>query len=170
MKYISVDIEADGPIPGDYSMIALGAVVVDRDLETTFYAEIRPISENYVVDALAVSGFTREQTLTFALPYATMNEFADWLDEQAAHDKIKFISDNAGFDWMFVCWYLHHFAKRNPFGYSSESLTSMFHGYKQDMRARFRHMRRTKHSHNALDDAKGNAEVIQQLRGRIKNL
>jgi hypothetical protein len=28
MAYIMVDIEADGPIPGDYSMISLGAVLV----------------------------------------------------------------------------------------------------------------------------------------------
>ena len=29
MTYISVDVEADGAIPSDYSMISLGAVVVD---------------------------------------------------------------------------------------------------------------------------------------------
>jgi hypothetical protein len=29
MPYVIVDIEADGPIPGDYSMISLGAVVVE---------------------------------------------------------------------------------------------------------------------------------------------
>ena len=28
MSYIMVDIEADGPIPGDYSMVSFGAVVV----------------------------------------------------------------------------------------------------------------------------------------------
>ena len=28
MTYIMVDVEADGPIPGDYSMVCFGAVVV----------------------------------------------------------------------------------------------------------------------------------------------
>ena len=32
MTYVMVDIEADGPIPGDYSMIAFGAVLVDEKL------------------------------------------------------------------------------------------------------------------------------------------
>ena len=37
MTYVMVDIEADGPIPGDYSMVCLGAVVVEPTLERTFY-------------------------------------------------------------------------------------------------------------------------------------
>ena len=37
MTYVMVDIEADGPIPGDYSMVCLGAVVVEPALERTFY-------------------------------------------------------------------------------------------------------------------------------------
>lgn len=29
MSYIMVDIESDGPIPRDYSMVSFGAVIVD---------------------------------------------------------------------------------------------------------------------------------------------
>ena len=29
MPYVMVDVEADGPIPGDYSMIGFGAVIVE---------------------------------------------------------------------------------------------------------------------------------------------
>ncbi|MDV9175798.1 hypothetical protein R6V09_37490 [Streptomyces sp. W16] len=53
--YISVDIEADGPIPGTYSMLSFGAAVAgtqDVDGYTaadpeklTFYRELRPIGE-----------------------------------------------------------------------------------------------------------------------------
>jgi hypothetical protein len=68
MSWIMVDIEADGPISGDYSMICFGAVVVEPGLERTFYGELRPISEKFVPEALAVSGFTREQTLAFSEP------------------------------------------------------------------------------------------------------
>jgi ribonuclease T len=41
--YISVDVEAAGPIPGDYSMLAIGACMVGNARET-FYAELRPIN------------------------------------------------------------------------------------------------------------------------------
>jgi hypothetical protein len=37
MSYIMVDIESDGPVPGDYSMVCFGAVVVEPGLERTFY-------------------------------------------------------------------------------------------------------------------------------------
>lgn len=45
--YISVDIEASGPIPGEYSMLSLGACVVG-DTAKTFYREIKPITDKYV--------------------------------------------------------------------------------------------------------------------------
>ena len=40
MSYIVVDIEADGPIPGDYSMICFGAVIVDENLDKTFNGQL----------------------------------------------------------------------------------------------------------------------------------
>jgi hypothetical protein len=72
MPYVMVDIEADGPIPGDYSMVSLGAVIVEPGLARTFYGQLRPISNQYVADALAVSGHTREQTLQFDDPRLVM--------------------------------------------------------------------------------------------------
>ena len=60
MSYIMVDIESDGPIPGDYSMICFGAVLVDEKLDRTFYGKIKPISNNFNPEALAISGFSRQ--------------------------------------------------------------------------------------------------------------
>ena len=37
MPYIMVDVEADGPIPGDFSMICFGAIVVEPALNRTFH-------------------------------------------------------------------------------------------------------------------------------------
>ena len=51
MSYFMVDIESDGPIPGDYSMICFGAVLVDAALDTTFYGQLRPISERWMAEA-----------------------------------------------------------------------------------------------------------------------
>jgi len=43
MSYIMIDVESDGPIPGDYSMISFGAVLVNESLDTSFYGTLRPI-------------------------------------------------------------------------------------------------------------------------------
>lgn len=32
MTIIMVDVESDGPIPGDYSMISFGAVIVEQEI------------------------------------------------------------------------------------------------------------------------------------------
>jgi hypothetical protein len=29
--------------------------------------------------------------------------------KETGKDRPIFISDNNGFDWMFICWYFHHF-------------------------------------------------------------
>jgi hypothetical protein len=48
MTYIMVDIEADGPIPGDYSMVCFGAIVVEPSLDRTFYGRLKPISDQWI--------------------------------------------------------------------------------------------------------------------------
>jgi len=67
--YISADIEADGPIPGRYSMLAFGLAVAGtydgatfepRDSAAdTFYRELKPISDEFDAAALKVSGLDR---------------------------------------------------------------------------------------------------------------
>lgn len=163
MSYIMVDIESDGPIPGDFSMICFGAVLVDEHLNRTFYGELKPISENYNEDALAISGFTREETLQFNTPQKVMLDFKDWIKENSKGRPI-FISDNNGFDWMFICWYFHHFINENPFGYSSRRLSDLFCGLEKDTFAKWKHLRKTVHTHNPVDDAMGNAEVLLMMK------
>ncbi len=158
-----VDIESDGPIPGDFSMISFGAVLVDEHLDRTFYGQLRPISEVYNKDALAVSGFTREETLQFNEPKTVMLDFKNWIIENSKGRPI-FISDNNGFDWMFICWYFHHFIQENPFGYSSRRLSDLFCGLEKDTFAKWKHLRKTLHTHNPVDDAMGNAEVLLMMK------
>ena len=163
MSYIMVDIEADGPIPGDYSMIALGAVVVEPSLDRTFYAKLKPISENWIPEALKVSGFSREDTLKFDEPQQAMASFAAWIEKESK-GRPFFISDNNGFDWQFVNWYFHHFTAGNPFGHSSTNLGSLYKGVVKDAFASFKHLRKTRHTHNPVDDAVGNAEALLQIK------
>lgn len=121
MAYIMVDVESDGPIPGDYSMISFGAILVNDALDQTFYGQLKPISDKFIPEALAVSGFSREETLAFNEPAQVMSDLKSWI-EKVCTDRPIFISDNNGFDWMFVCWYFHHFIGVNPFGHSSQTL------------------------------------------------
>lgn len=162
-----VDIEADGPIPGDYSMICFGAVVVEASLGRTFYARLRPVSDHWVPEALAVSGFTREQTMEFPDPGPEMRRFAEWIAANCP-GRPMFISDNAGFDWQFVNWYFHHFTGANPFGYSSMNLGSLYKGLARDTSQSFKHLRKTRHTHHPVDDARGNAEALLAMRDEFK--
>ena len=157
MTYVMVDVEADGPIPGDYSMIALGAVIVEPGLARRFSGKLRPISDRWVPEALAVSGFSREETMTFDDAAKTMTRFREWL---ANKGNLRFVSDNNGFDWQFVNWYFHHFVGRNPFGHSSINLGSLYKGLVKDMKPSFKHLRQTRHTHDPVDDAVGNAEAM----------
>ncbi len=163
MSYVMVDIEADGPIPSDYSMICLGAVIVEPGLARSFYGQLRPISESWIPEALAVSGFSREETQTFDDPEVVMRRFSSWLSESCGKRKI-FISDNNGFDWSFINWYFHHFTGGNPFGFSSQNLGSLYKGLVKDTFQTFKHLRKTAHTHHPVDDARGNAEALLAMK------
>ena len=166
MAYIMVDVESDGPIPGDYSMISFGAVKVEGTLAQSFYGRLKPVSDKFIPEALAVSGHTREETMTFDEPVKVMNDFKNWISE-VCKDRPIFISDNNGFDWMFVCWYFHHFLGENPFGFSSQNLGSVYKGMEKDMFTNFKHLRKTKHTHHPVDDAKGNAEALLTMKYKL---
>lgn len=163
MSFFMVDIEADGPIPGDYSMISFGAVLVNEALNTTFYGQLCPISEKWNPDALSISSFSREETLAFDDPKTVMTQFRDWISEHSKGRPV-FISDNNGFDWMFVCWYFHHFLGENPFGYSSRRLSDLYCGMEKSVYSQWRHLRKTEHTHHPVDDARGNAEVLLHMK------
>lgn len=158
-----VDVEADGPIPGDYSMISFGAVVVEVGLERTFYGRLKPISESYIPKALEVSGFSREEAMEFPDPAETMKEFAKWLDD-LKEGRLMFVSDNNGFDWQFVNWYFHHFLDGNPFGFTSTNLGSLYKGLVKDTFQNFKHLRETAHTHHPVEDARGNAEALLHMK------
>ena len=161
---ISVDIETDGPVPHLYSMVSLGAVSVDTD--EAFYYTFKPISVRYNEDALKVSGFTREQTLTFPDAKVGMEDFHWWLNELSGGKRLTFMSDNAGFDWQFVNYYFVYADLTNPFGFSPMSLTWFAKGLEKNTKYNDwkKKYRTTKHTHNALDDARGNAEAFRKMR------
>jgi len=166
MPYVMVDIEADGPIPGDYSMVSFGAVIVEPGLSRTFYGQLAPISDEWIPEALAVADFSREETLAFDDPKNVMAAFRDWVAENCRQRKI-FIADNNGFDWQFINYYFHHFVGTNPFGHSSQNLGSLYKGLVKDTSKNFKHLRKTKHTHHPVDDAVGNAEALLRMKDEL---
>lgn len=125
MSYFVVDVEADGPFPPEYSMVCFGAVKV-ADLSNTYYGTTFPISDKWDPNALAVSGFSREQHLTFTDAQTTMKAFDSWLANDSGRPVL--ISDNNMFDGMWMNYYFHYYLGRNPFGFSSRRIGDLYSG------------------------------------------
>ncbi|MDT0462897.1 3'-5' exonuclease [Streptomyces gibsoniae] len=180
--YVSVDIEADGPIPGPYSMLSLGAAVAgvqDADgftaadpEEHTFYRELRPISDAFVPEALAVSGLDRERLTTEgAEPAVALAEFDDWVREVSTGAQPVMCGYPASYDWTFLYWYLIRFTGASPFGHSGCLDLKTLYATKAGVPLRAvakgtmpRHLLPTRpHTHHALDDAIEQAELLARL-------
>ncbi len=159
---IVVDVEADGPCPGLYSMVCFGAVRVS-DLGNTFYGETAPLPfTNYIEEALAVSGFSRAGHERFPSADTAMVDFHNWLDQ---FDRPVFVSDNPAFDWQWINYYFNYFDLSNPFGFSARRIGDFYAGLKgnwSDANS-WKKLRTTKHTHNPVDDARGNAEALRTL-------
>lgn len=164
MSYYIVDVEADGPIPGEYSMSAFGCWKVTPALDT-FYVEpmIIPISEKFIPEAAEIYPIQRSVLIKAGVDAEiVMKDFAQWIKDTSKGRPV-FISDNNGFDWQFINWYFHKFTGSNPFGFSSRRLGDIWSGMNKNMFASYKHLRKTKHTHYPLDDAKGNAECLLEF-------
>lgn len=162
MSYIVCDVESDGPIPNKHSMVCFGAVIVEPSLSKTFYGKTKPISDLWIPDALAISGFSREEHLTFDEPETVFQQFGEWIKENSKGKPI-FISDNLAYDFQWINYYFHFFTGSNPFGYSGRRIGDMYAGMKMDTFVKWKHLRKTVHDHNPVNDAIGNAEVLLQM-------
>ncbi|WP_410821865.1 exonuclease [Micromonospora sp. 050-3] len=171
--YIAVDVEADGPIPGPYSMISLGMAVAGRP-DLTFYTELRPISDEFVPAALAVSGLDRDRLLREA-PTAqeAMSAAAAWVDGLRRVGRPVFLAAPAVWDGMFVHWYFVRFVGHSPFGAtgSGVDLRSYWMGLTGSEWARTRQgtikhelgLHDMPHTHHAGEDAAELAQVFDAV-------
>jgi len=171
--YISVDVETSGPIPGEYSMLSLGACVVENN-EKTFYVELKPTSENAVPEALATTGFSLEHLRRDGVePAKAMADFANWLRETVPKGaRPVFVGLNAPFDWSFVNYYFVRFGGANPFGHSALDIKALYMGATGCTWAQTTSSQMAKRlhpkkegTHNALDDALYQAELFRLVRG-----
>ena len=186
--YISADIEADGPIPGPYSMLSLGMCIAgEQDASGTFrpiqpesarfYRELKPISDRFeqgALDAIAGSGIDRERLKTEgADPADAMTEAARWVLDLADGRRPVFVGWPMGYDWMFLTWYFHSFSEiGSPFSFASalDMKTMVYVGTHRVLdELGKRHLPeevvpKRPHTHHALDDAIEQAELFQNLR------
>jgi len=163
MSNFVVDVEADGPYPGDFSMVSFGIMRVDEELKTGFFKEVKPISENFEEERLKVIGVTRKEHEKYKEPVDVMCEARVWIEDKNVDRRPIFWSDNPCFDWMFFCWYIEKYTTGNPFGFSGRRIGDLYCGLKKDLRARWKKLRKTKHTHHPLVDAKGNAEALLEI-------
>lgn len=175
-NYISVDVETAGPNPGKYAMLSIGACAI-FDLEKKFYVDLQPDKENYLPDALFVSGLKMDKLKEHGDPPKTaMQKFADWVaDITPPEHKPIFVAFNAPFDWMFVNDYFHRYLEYNPFGHSALDIKACYMGLKRlswnqtSMRGITQHYFGGRSlTHNALRDALDQAEIFRMMMDDMK--
>ena len=161
---ISADVEASGLVPGLYDMISVGLVVIEPGLERAFYGEFAPVHDLYMDGAYRSIGVTREQHLAMPPAANAANDMYAWLMSLEAN-RLVIVSDNPAFDFPFLVWYLLRFVEINPLGHSARRIGDFSAGLKRNFMESqgWKKLRQTKHTHNALDDAKGNAEAFMAL-------
>jgi hypothetical protein len=162
MSYIVCDVESDGGILGHHSMVCFGCVILDNNLDKTFYGQTEPISKFYEPEALAVSGFSRKEHEGFEEPNQVMARFADWIEDNSKGRPIL-LSDNNGYDASWINYYFLKYYGKNPFGWSSRRIGDMYAGFMNDSHYQWKKHRKTSHTHHPVDDAKGNAEAMLYL-------
>lgn len=168
--YISVDVEASGPFPPTFSMLSIGACVVGAP-EASFYAELKPISERVVTEAIKVVGKPLEHfTKNGREPRGVMAEFEEWVKSISGGRTPVFVGFNAAFDWAFINWYFQTYLGRNPFGISPLDIKSYFMGLKgsswedtRSSRIPHRFKGSAAQTHNALDDARSQAQMFEKM-------
>lgn len=168
--YISVDVETSGPIPGEYSLLSIGACLV-TDPKQNFYCELKPINNNFVPRALEVNGLSlMKLKLSGEDPGAAMARFETWIKMKAGGYRPVFVGFNATFDWMFTHWYFMKFLGKDPFGISGLDTKAYFMGkhkalWSETVKSKIRsfYPSKTPHSHNALDDATEQAEISSRM-------
>jgi hypothetical protein len=158
-----IDVEATGPHPVDFSMIQIGAADLNG---ATFSAKMRPRADtSYDRGAMKAIGVTWEEAMTWPDPVTQTRLFAEFLADTYGNNRVTTWSDNPAFDWQFVNAYLHMYTGSNPLGFSMRRIGDLYAGHKQDARQAnsWKKLRDTKHTHDALDDALGNAEALKKI-------
>ena len=163
--YVSTDIETDGPIPGPHSMLSFASAAyrADKTLFGTFSANLQtlpgasghPKTMEWWAQHQAAYDATRVNPED---PEAAMRRYVDWIHTLPGSP--VFVAYPAGFDFLFVYWYLIRFTGESPFSFSALDMKTfamsiLKTGYRDAVK---RNMPKHwfdahPHTHVALDDA-----------------
>jgi ribonuclease T len=173
--FVSVDVETAGPIPGRYSLLTIGACLVEDD-SVSFECSLKPTSNKADPDALAVSGLSLSDLQRDGLePKDAMKRFEEWIDRVASGRSPVFVGLNAGFDWSFINYYFHVYLGSNPFGFAPLDIKALYMGVTgaawRDAKSSHmkKHLRPTLAAdHDALNDARAQAELFRLILGLRK--
>lgn len=163
--YVSTDVETDGPIPGPHSMLSIGsaAYTAGKELVSTFSANLETLPGAQADPKTAQWWATQSDAWAacrtgLETPEAAMLRYVGWI--KTLKGKPVFVAYPAGFDFLFVYWYLMRFAGESPFSHSALDMKSFAMAVlKKDYRdSTKRNMPQRwfddlPHSHVALDDA-----------------
>jgi hypothetical protein len=163
--YISTDVETDGPIPGPHSMLSFGsaAYTADKELVSTFSANLETLVGAAAHPKTAAWWASQPEAwaacrTNLEAPELAMRRYVSWI--KSLKGKPVFVAYPAGFDFLFVYWYLVRFAGESPFSHSALDMKSFAMAVlKTDYReSTKRNMPKhwfdnLPHTHVALDDA-----------------
>ena len=163
--YVSTDCETDGPIPGPYSMLSFGsaALTADKNLIATFSANLETLPEAGTDPSTMEWWKTQPEAWAacrqdLQTPELAMKKYVEWLKQLPGTP--VFVGYPAGFDFLFVYWYLIKFVGESPFSFSALDIKSYVSAVlkceyrkatKKNMPKRW--FDNVPHSHKALDDA-----------------
>src|SRR5436309_2947204 len=163
--YVSTDVESDGPIPGPNSMLSFASAAfrADKTLVGTFEKNLE-LLPGAAGDPRTMEWWKTQPDAWSACrknlrePAVVMPEYVAWL--RALPGKPVFVAYPAGFDFLFVYWYLIRFAGESPFSHSALDIKTLAVAllgtdYRGSTK---RNMPRhwfdpLPHTHRALDDA-----------------
>lgn len=181
--YFSADVETDGSIPGPFSILSFALVYAGsfdgkdfrrpQNYQTSFYRELKPISNNFEQAALNVNGLDRDFLLRHGMaPEQAMTEANEWVNSIAQDSKPVLVAYPLSFDWTWLYWYFVRFSPLgSPFGYSRcfdlKTAFAVRGGLPISRAGRSNipealgsgHL----HTHNALDDAIEQAEIFANI-------
>jgi len=117
--YICTDIEADGPIPGEYSMLSIGAIAIDEEgkIFGDFYKKLKKLPGAKQHPATMMwwkqnKEAYEEATANPEDPKKVMSAYLKWsndMKEKTKAQELVFLGWPLGYDYMFVYWYLAKF-------------------------------------------------------------
>lgn len=173
--YISTDVESDGPIPGPHSMLsfASAAFTSTGELLGTFTRNIEQLPEACPHPDTQKWWETQPEAwaacrLDLVSPKLAMDEYVAWI--RSLPGKPVFVAYPAGYDFMFVYWYLMRFSGESPFGHSAldiktYAMAKLGTEYRSSTKANMpRHwFGERRHTHIALDDAVEQGELFCKM-------